>query len=279
MHSHRRDISTRHFFACIAAVIALCAVPASLFAQGVTGVLTVRPAKVELEVAPGETQTRMIRVTNTTSVPLELLLSFEDVEGVSNTTASQEPLRLKEGKIYKEEKVEAALKNFFKSDHILQLRELALKEVASQVERKVETEVTKEFAMKHEKFLSCISSNEITAKNVIRKTARLANYYHSKWYVMYVQTPSESGDKIALDKQRHLINNFKLATELGGEIIKVESKNVAKAIIEQAEQRNITTICVGKPHLSLLRIILVTNVFNELLKKLSANDIDLVILS
>jgi len=171
------------------------------------------------------------------------------------------------------------LNNFFKSDHILQLRELALKEVASQVERKVENEVTKSNSIKYERFLACISSNDKTAKNVIRKTARLANYYHSKWYVLYVQTPKENSDKIALDKQRHLINNFKLATELGAEIIKVESTSVSKAIIEQASERKITTICVGKPHLNLFKIILATNVFNELLKKLTTNNIDLVILS
>jgi two-component system sensor histidine kinase KdpD len=86
-------------------------------------------------------------------------------------------------------------------------------------------------------------------------------------------------DKIPLDKQRHLINHFKLATELGAEIIKVENANIAKAIVEQCEERGITTICVGKPHLSMFRLILATNVFNELLKKLSASDIDLVILS
>jgi two-component system sensor histidine kinase KdpD len=186
---------------------------------------------------------------------------------------------LKEGKIYKAEKIEMALKNFFQSDHILQLRELALKEVASQVERKVETEVTKEHSKKHERFLACISSNEDTAKTVIRKTARLANYYHSSWYVLYVQTPAESADNIALDKQRHLINNFKLATELGAEIIKVQHTQIAKAIIEQCDERKITTICIGKPHLSLWKVILASNVFNELLKKLSTNNIDLVILS
>jgi two-component system sensor histidine kinase KdpD len=82
-----------------------------------------------------------------------------------------------------------------------------------------------------------------------------------------------------LDKQRHLINNFKLATELGAEIIKVESPTVAKAIIEQAGLRRVTTICVGRPHLNLLKILLATNVFNELLKKLSSSNIDLVILS
>lgn len=194
-------------------------------------------------------------------------------------TADELIARLKEGKIYQNDKIESALKNFFKSDHILQLRELALKEVASQVERKVETEVTKTNSLKPERFLACISSNEVTAKTVIRKTARLANYYHSKWYVLYVQTPLESSDKIALDKQRHLINNFKLATELGAEIIKVESSSVATAIIEQAGKRNITTVCIGKPHLTLLRIILSTNIFNKLLNKLSSNNIDLVILS
>jgi two-component system, OmpR family, sensor histidine kinase KdpD len=211
-------------------------------------------------------------------VPDSVLAQADEVVNI-DLTADELIARLKEGKIYQAEKIQTALQNFFKSEHILQLRELALKEVASQVERKVETEVTKPNTLKHERFLACISSNEKTAKNVIRKTARLANYYHSKWYVLYVQTPIESADKIPLDKQRHLINNFKLATELGAEIIKVESSSIAKAIIEQASERKITTICVGKPHLNLLKIIWATNVFNELLKKLSANDIDLVILS
>lgn len=211
-------------------------------------------------------------------IPDSVIAQADEVVNI-DLTADELIVRLKEGKIYEADKVETALKNFFKSGHILQLRELALKEVASQVERKVETEVTRIHAMKHEKFLACISSNEITAKTVIRKTSRLANYYNSRWYVLYVQTPKESADKIALIKQRHLINNFKLATELGAEIIKIKHTNIAKAIMEQCDERKITTICVGKPHLSLIRIILATNVFNELLKKLSANEIDLVILS
>ena len=211
-------------------------------------------------------------------IPDSVIAQADEVVNI-DLTADELIDRLKEGKIYDKGKIETALNNFFKSDHILQLRELALKEVASQVVRKVETEVTKINVVKHEKFLACISSNEKTAKTVIRKTARLANYYNSKWYVLYVQNSKESADNIALDKQRYLINNFKLAMELGAEIIKVENNNIAKAIIEQSEQRNITTICIGKPHLTLARVILSTNVFNELLKKLSANNIDLVILS
>ncbi len=211
-------------------------------------------------------------------IPDSIVAQADEVVNI-DLTADELISRLKEGKIYEAAKIETALKNFFKSEHILQLRELALKEVASQVERKVETEVTQAYAMKHERFLACISSNEQTAKTVIRKSARLANYYNSKWYLLFVQTPAESPDKIPLDKQRHLINNFKLATELGAEIIKVENKQIAKAIVEQAEERHITTICIGKPHISLMKIILATNIFNELLKKLSAANIDLVILS
>ena len=133
--------------------------------------------------------------------------------------------------------------------------------------------------MKQERFLACISSNDKTAKTVIRKTARLANYYHSKWFVLYVQKPSESLDKIALDKQRHLINNYKLATELGAEIIKIESDSIASTIIEQVEERKITTVCIGRPKLTLWRTIAATGTFNVLIKNLSSKNIDLVILS
>ena len=85
------------------------------------------------------------------------------------------------------EKSKLHFENFFQSDKILQLRELALKEVASQVERKVDNEVTASTRLRHERFLACISSNADNAKMIIRKTARLASYYNSKWYVLYVQ--------------------------------------------------------------------------------------------
>ena len=211
-------------------------------------------------------------------VPDNVLSMADEVVNI-DLTADELITRLKEGKIYKPDKIQTALSNFFKADHILQLRELALKEVASQVERKVELEIPKQVTTRREKFLACISSNDKTAKHVIRKTARLASYYNSKWFVLYVQTPAENQDKIALDKQRHLINNFKLATEMGAEIIRVQHANVTEAIIEVAEQKQITTICLGKPHITLLRVILMTNLFNNLLKKLSSSDIDLVILS
>lgn len=211
-------------------------------------------------------------------VPDNVLRLAEEVVNI-DLTSDELISRLKEGKIYTEDKIQAALNNFFKSDQILQLRELALKEVASQVVRKVENEVPKNVALRHEKLLACISSNDKTAKIIIRKTARLASYYNSDWYVLYVETPKESSDKIALDKQRHLINNFKLATELGAEIIKVENAKITDAILDVVEQKKITTVCIGKPHLNLFKVILSTSIFNKLLNSLSSSNIDLVILS
>ena len=211
-------------------------------------------------------------------IPDSVLAQADEVVNI-DLTAEELIDRLKTGKIYDNSKINSALNNFFKNENILQLRELALKEVASQVKRKVETEISQLKNVRKEKFLACISSNEKTAKNVIRKAARLANYYSSQWYLLYVQIPRESADKIALDKQRQLINNFKLATELGAEIIKVEGTNVTHTIMEQCEERKITTVCIGKPHLNLWKIIIASDTFNTLLNRLSKENIDLIILS
>lgn len=211
-------------------------------------------------------------------VPDKVLQLADEVVNI-DLTADELVTRLKEGKIYSRDKIELSLKNFFQPERILQLRELALREVASQVERKIENELPVKAHLKAERFLACISSNHEIAKKVIRKTARLAAYYNSKWILLYVQTHREEGDKIGLAAQRHLINNFKLATELGAEVIRIKNNNIAKGIFEIAAQKNVTTICIGKPHLNLVNVIMNTAVFNQLLTKLSAADIDIVILS
>lgn len=214
----------------------------------------------------------------TERIPDNVLQQADEVVNI-DLTADELIVRLKEGKIYSLDKVAIAMKNFFQPEKILQLRELALKEVAAQVEHKIETELPRNGHLRPEIFMACISSNHEVAKKVIRKTARLAAYYHSRWCLLYVQTSREDGNRIGLAAQRHLINNFKMATELGAEVIRVRHDNIAKGIIDIAEQKQVTTICVGKPHLSLIGVIRSTAVFNQLLHKLSASDIDIVILS
>lgn len=127
-------------------------------------------------------------------VPDSVLQEADEVVNI-DLTAEELITRLKAGKIYKPEKIERALNNFFKTENILQLRELALKEVALRVEKKVENEVVMNIGVggvRHEKFMACISSHEKTPRRIIRKAARLATRYNTSFIALYVQTPRES---------------------------------------------------------------------------------------
>lgn len=204
---------------------------------------------------------------------------LEEADEVVNIDLTAEELinRLKAGKIYKTEKIQTALSNFFKTENILQLRELALKEVAFRVEKKVEMEVIpEEKAIHRELYLACISSNAKTPRHIIRRTARLASRYNTDFLVLYVQTPSESPDRINLSVQRHLLNHFKLVTELGGELIQVASPDIIQTIIDICHERHITTVCVGQPTLNWSKIFKVHR-YGYFLKNLSAMDIKLII--
>jgi two-component system sensor histidine kinase KdpD len=214
----------------------------------------------------------------TERIPDKILEAADEIVNI-DLTADELIDRLKAGKIYDKTKIRLALDNFFQPERILQLRELALKEVAHHLERKINIEVPKQIKLRPEKFLACISTNHQTAKIIIRKTARLASYYRSPWILLYVQRSQEGGDRIKLDLQRHLINNFKLATELGAEVLKVKSEDITETITRIAAEKEITTICIGKPHLNLFQVIMRTAIFNKLLKSISETETDLVILS
>lgn len=210
-------------------------------------------------------------------IPDKVLEAADEVVNI-DLTAEELINRLKAGKIYRPEKVQTALNNFFKTENILQLRELALKEVAFRVERKVETElVPEEKAVHRERFLACISSNEKTPRHIIRRTARLASRYDTEFLVLYVQTPSESPDRINLSVQRHLLNHFKLVTELGGELIQVAAPDVIQAVTEVCRERQITTVCVGQPKMKYPSALFKLGKYRFFLKFLSEMDIKLII--
>ena len=207
---------------------------------------------------------------------------LEEADEVVNIDLTAEELieRLKAGKIYRPEKIELALNNFFKAENILQLRELALKEVALRVEKKVENELPLDTShVRHEKFMACISSHEKTPRKIIRRCARLATRYNTKFFVLYVQTHKEDPDRISLADQRHLLNHFKLATELGGEVIQVHSPHILESIIKVAIEKQITTICTGIPALKLPKTIFTVSKYKNFMKSLSENNIDLIILA
>lgn len=205
---------------------------------------------------------------------------LEEADEVVNIDLTAEELinRLKAGKIYRPEKIQTALNNFFKQENILQLRELALKEVAFRVEKKVETEmVPGEKAVHRERFLACISSNEKTPRHILRRTARLASRYDTDFLVLYVQKPEESPDRISLATQRHLLNHFKLATELGAEVIQVASPDVVQSIINICRERQVTTVCIGQPSLGYFRIFAQLRRYRNFFRNLSEMNIRLII--
>ena len=212
-------------------------------------------------------------------VPDSVLQEADEVVNI-DLTAEELIARLKAGKIYRPEKIQTALDNFFRTENILQLRELALKEVAFRVEKKVENEiVTGEKGIRHEKFLACISSNERTPRHIIRKAARFASRYNTVFFALYVQTPAESTERIPLATQRHLLNHFKLVTELGGEVIQVSSSDIMGEIIKTCRQRGITTVCMGHPAFKMPGALFSLSKYRKFLNSLAEIDIDLIILA
>ena len=212
-------------------------------------------------------------------IPDSVLEQADEVVNI-DLTAEELITRLKAGKIYRPEKIEHALNNFFTVEHILQLRELALKEVALRVENKVENEVViSNVGVRHEKFLACISSHEKTPRKIIRKAARLAARYNTKFVALYVQTPKENPDRIPLASQRHLLNHFKLATELGGEVVQIQSADIIGSILKICKEKQISTVCMGSPSFKLPQIYFSITHYKKLIDTLSQSNIDLIILA
>lgn len=211
-------------------------------------------------------------------VPDSVLAMADEVVNI-DLTADELIVRLKAGKIYKPEKVSTALNNFFRQENILQLRELALKEVALRVEKKVENEVSGKPSQYHDKLLAVIDSSEKRARRVIRKTARMATHLNAGFVVLYVQSDQESVDRIPLANQRYLINNFDLASEMGGEVMRVHSNRPVQAIIDACAERKINMVCISKPEFSLYSLLRTAIRWRRLLTRLARVNIDLIVLS
>lgn len=211
-------------------------------------------------------------------IPDSVLALADEVVNI-DLTADELLGRLRAGKIYSPEKIATALTHFFRQENILQLRELALKEVALRVEKKVENEVTEKQPPLNKKLLAVIDSSEKRARRIVRKTARLATHLNAEFRVLYVQTDRESADRIPLANQRYLINNFNLARELGGTVLQVHSNRPAAAVAEVCAAQKVNTVCIGMPGFSLYSLWITAVRFMRLLNRLAQMNIDLIILS
>ena len=208
---------------------------------------------------------------------------LQEADEVVNIDLTAEDLinRLKDGKIYHKDKIQTALDNYFKTSNILQLRGLALKEVAMRVNNKVENEsiTSADSNIRRSMVLACISSNALTPIHIIHRAARIASHYNTEFCTLYVRRPSESPDRIELASQRHLINHFKLVIELGGEVIRTESTNVMGEIIKVCNERQISTVCMGQPSFKLPYSLWMTHKYRRFMRFLAEKRIDLIIIA
>lgn len=214
----------------------------------------------------------------TERVPDSIIQSADEVVNV-DLTIDELIDRLKQGKIYDLKKVPVALQNFFREDKLLQLRDLALKEVSLQVQRQIRREIPLRSREKINAIVTALSTNYNSGKKLIRKTSRLAALYNSKWFVLYIQTDKEKAERIETTLQRHLLNNFKLAAELGAEVVKQSSNNIAAAIVEFSKQKEAALIVIGKPDFGFFYNLNPGNLFRQLTSLASREGIDILLVS
>jgi two-component system sensor histidine kinase KdpD len=186
-----------------------------------------------------------VRVRET--VPDTFLDRADEVINV-DVTVEELRNRLRQGKVYRPEKVEQALTNFFRKGNLSTLRELALRAVADEVGGKAASYRAREGlepALIPERVMVCMSSNAL-APRVLRTGARIAGRLNAKWYAVYVETPPEKPGRIPTDDSEALHQNITLAESLGATVVKVHAERPSEGLIAFAQREGITHVIFGQ---------------------------------
>jgi two-component system sensor histidine kinase KdpD len=205
-----------------------------------------------------------VRVRET--VPDTFLDRADEVMNV-DVTVEELRNRLREGKIYKPEKVEQALTNFFRKGNLSTLRELALRAVADEVGEKAASYRAREGlgpAQIPERVMVCMSSNAL-APRVIRTGARIAGRLGSKWYAVYVETPRERPGQIGREDAEALHENIRLAESLGATVVRVKADHPSEGLIAFAQREGITHVIFGQSARTRLEIMWRGSTLNKFL--------------
>lgn len=170
-----------------------------------------------------------------------------DAEQIVNVDITSEDLRhrLEEGKVYTSEGIEAALKNFFKSTNLEQLRELALRELAAHIDSHRRDPFTEQTPPSPDQVAVCLSSRGPNSETLLRYASRLAGKLNRNWYAVYVQTASENPTVIPAKTQRILSNTLKLAHQLGAEVFTFKGDDIVKTLLQFAQEYRVGHIVVG----------------------------------
>lgn len=154
--------------------------------------------------------------------------------------------RLKQGKIYSQDKIETALDNFFRVGNLNALRELALREIANEVdEQLMEYKNRKQvdcLVGAKEKILVCINLT-FNAEYLIRRGYRIAKMLKAELYILYVNNEQYTRDR---EKLRKMDEITELCNKLDARFKMVHAKDPAMPIIKFAKENGITQIVIGQ---------------------------------
>jgi two-component system, OmpR family, sensor histidine kinase KdpD len=155
--------------------------------------------------------------------------------------------RLREGKIYSQEQISLALDNFFQRTNLNALRELTMRELASQIDIKRRSLPEEEHDAAPDQVMVCLSSRGPNSAALLRYGSRLAGRLNRNWYAVYVQTPSEEPAVIDAATQRYLSETLTLANSLGATVFPYKGEDIAETILHFAKEYRVGHIVIGRP--------------------------------
>ncbi|KWX76970.1 histidine kinase [Paenibacillus riograndensis] len=154
--------------------------------------------------------------------------------------------RLHKGKIYRENADEQAIGQLFTQEKLTALREIALRNTASQLNRiaiQISEQAKKNDYDTKDHILVCLSS-AASNKKVIRAAARMAEAFHGQFTALFVETPQTQ--KLTQKNKTELRDNLRLAEQMGANIATVYGEDVPGQIAEYAKTSRVSKIVLGR---------------------------------
>ncbi len=189
-----------------------------------------------------DTVERLVGVKVKERIPDWVLAEADQVVNV-DLAAEDLRRRLEEGRIYPPERAAAALQNFFRTQPLEQLRELALREAASVLERRGRAEGSSIEAP--DQVVACLSSKSPNAHALLRYSSRLAGKLDRNWYALYVRTSAE--ERLDPETQKQLAETLELARHLGATVFTFQGDDVVETILRFAREVRAGHVVIGRP--------------------------------
>ncbi len=212
-----------------------------ILASGIHVITTVNVQHLE---SLYDTVEKSVHVRVRERMPDTVLAEADQIVNVDLTTEDLRK-RLEEGKIYPQERIETALSNFFIPSNLEQLRELTLRELASQIDLRRREPVEEENAPAPDQIMVCLSSQGPNSEALLRYASRLAGKLNRNWYAVYVQTPSEEPTAIDAQTQRVLSGTLTLAKQLGAMVFTYKGEDIADTLLRFAREYRVGHIVIG----------------------------------